>query len=153
MGFWVDWELWEKMCFVIVLAYGTGVQIYNTWRIKRMAATEMQLISQRDSATGLKRTKDDDVPFGSRAIESGIEVEGIWISNHSTPRRSPQSPGTPEEARPSSQTSSQFNSFPRRLNDRPHSHNSPEAAASRVARQPQLGDQNNPIESLARNIS
>lgn len=29
--------------------------------------------------------KEDDVPFGIRAIESGIEVDGVWISRSNTP--------------------------------------------------------------------
>lgn len=31
----------------------------------------------------------DDVPFGVRALERGIEVEGIWISNSNTPVQTP----------------------------------------------------------------
>lgn len=27
----------------------------------------------------------DDVPFGIRALESGMEIDGIWVSRHSTP--------------------------------------------------------------------
>ena len=27
----------------------------------------------------------DDIPFGVRAIESGIEVDGVWISRSNTP--------------------------------------------------------------------
>ncbi|EEP78567.1 predicted protein [Uncinocarpus reesii 1704] len=108
MGFWVDWELWEKMCFVlgclivIVVAYGLGVQIYNSRRIKRMAATEREVKSQQGATFVLDDLKNDDIPFGSRAIESGIEVEGIWISSHNSPRRSPLQAGTPQETRPPS---------------------------------------------------
>jgi hypothetical protein len=29
--------------------------------------------------------KEDDIPFGIRAIESGIEVDGVWISRSNTP--------------------------------------------------------------------
>ena len=36
-----------------------------------------------------------DVPFGVRAIESGIEVDGVWISRSNTPASSnPPSPAT-----------------------------------------------------------
>jgi hypothetical protein len=31
----------------------------------------------------------DDVPFGVRALERGIEVEGIWVSNSNTPVQTP----------------------------------------------------------------
>ncbi|KMP09690.1 hypothetical protein CIHG_08661 [Coccidioides immitis H538.4] len=107
-GFWVEWELWEKMCFVlgclivIVLLYGAGVQIYNSWRIQKVAAAEMQLRSHCHVRAGIEGAQDNDIPFGSRAIESGVEVEGIWISNHNTPRGTPLPPATPEETRPPS---------------------------------------------------
>jgi len=29
--------------------------------------------------------RDGDIPFGSRAIESGIMIEGIWICNSTCP--------------------------------------------------------------------
>lgn len=37
--------------------------------------------------SGLSSRKDMDVPFGIRAIESGVTVEGIWICNPSIPFR------------------------------------------------------------------
>ena len=36
---------------------------------------------------------DSSIPFGVRAIESGVEVEGVWISRANSPNNS--SPGTP----------------------------------------------------------
>ncbi|CAG8948169.1 unnamed protein product [Penicillium salamii] len=44
----------------------------------------------------------DDIPFGARALESGIEIEGIWNSNPNTPVPSPLQPSTPVRSRPSS---------------------------------------------------
>lgn len=44
----------------------------------------------------------DDVPFGARALERGIQIEGIWISNHNTPIQSPHPPATPLGSRPAS---------------------------------------------------
>ncbi|KLJ12640.1 hypothetical protein EMPG_12345 [Blastomyces silverae] len=44
----------------------------------------------------------DEIPFGSRAIERGIEVEGIWISNQNTPAGSPIWGPTPDPSRPGS---------------------------------------------------
>lgn len=40
-----------------------------------------------------KRGRAREVPFGVRALESGIEVEGVWISGTNTPAGS--TPGTP----------------------------------------------------------
>lgn len=40
-----------------------------------------------------RRKKGNDIPFGVRAIESGIEVDGVWISRSNTPANS--TPGSP----------------------------------------------------------
>lgn len=47
-----------------------------------------------------RRHKGPDVPFGIRAIESGIEVDGVWISRSNTPAQS--IPATPAPASPAS---------------------------------------------------
>ena len=41
-----------------------------------------------------KRRKGKEVPFGIRAIESGVEVDGVWISKTNTPSSS--MPASPE---------------------------------------------------------
>lgn len=48
----------------------------------------------------------DDIPFGARALERGIEVEGIWNSNPTTPILSPHQSATPVGSRTASLTSS-----------------------------------------------
>ncbi len=48
---------------------------------KRTRLTEMR-------KTGLPTKRSNDIPFGIRAIQSGIEVDGIWISRPTTPSRS-----------------------------------------------------------------
>ncbi|KAK2742587.1 hypothetical protein FQN57_005213 [Myotisia sp. PD_48] len=104
--FWVDWELWEKMCFVLgllialVLVYGTCVQIYNTWRIKRIVAAEALRRADPEYGAESEEFKEDDIPFGARALESGIEIEGIWVSNRNTPAPSPLQLATPLSTRP-----------------------------------------------------
>lgn len=51
--------------------------------------------------------KEEDIPFGIRAIESGIEVDGVWISRSNTPVGSSRS--SMNEARlPRSDNSSQL---------------------------------------------
>ncbi|EGD88999.1 hypothetical protein H112_03915 [Trichophyton rubrum D6] len=104
MGFWVDWELWQKMCFVLgglialVLVYGTCVHAYNSWRIKKIGAAEKIKKAEEEANIG---TKDLNlIPFGSRALESGIEIEGIWVSKTNTPLPSPIPAATPETTRP-----------------------------------------------------
>lgn len=41
----------------------------------------------------VRRGRAREVPFGVRALESGIEVEGVWVSGTNTPAGS--TPGTP----------------------------------------------------------
>ncbi|EQL29023.1 hypothetical protein BDFG_08286 [Blastomyces dermatitidis ATCC 26199] len=107
MVFFVDWALWLKMCFVLgcliflVLVYGTGVHIYNSLRLKKLrAAAATEAATVRTPA--MLEAGSDEIPFGSRAIERGIEVEGIWISNPNTPAGSPIWGPTPDPSRPAS---------------------------------------------------
>lgn len=51
---------------------------------RREQALQRQ-ISQRKRPQGT--APSDEVPFGIRAIESGIEVEGVWISRPNTPEK------------------------------------------------------------------
>jgi hypothetical protein len=51
--------------------------VYSSWILKKYAAAEGQK-SEGEAAKG--KIRDNDLPFGSRAIESGIQIEGIWIS-------------------------------------------------------------------------
>ncbi|KAJ5802572.1 uncharacterized protein N7503_005022 [Penicillium pulvis] len=39
--------------------------------------------------------KRDDIPFGARALERGVEVPGIWICSPDSPSLSPQPPEKP----------------------------------------------------------
>jgi len=64
---------------------------YDTNKLKKYskvdkgkrAATPEMLEAQPVTAVSVE-TKDD-VPFGIRAIQSGIEVDGVWISRTNTP--------------------------------------------------------------------
>ncbi|OJD18839.1 hypothetical protein AJ78_01172 [Emergomyces pasteurianus Ep9510] len=111
MAFFVDWELWAKMCFVLVLIYGTGVHIYNSLRLKKFSAEATTTAAAVRSPEKLEMG-EDDIPFGSRAIERGIKIEGIWISNHNTPVGSPIWGTTPDTSRPPSLGSKSTLTFP-----------------------------------------
>lgn len=54
----------------------------------------------------------DDIPFGARALERGIQIEGIWVSNPNTPIPSPRQPGTPAGSQPSSPALKPLSSSP-----------------------------------------
>ena len=67
---------------------------YNHYRIHKFTRIEQQRKLdewERVLRTlGLRggRAEESEVPFGARAIESGIEVEGVWVSRSNTPRAS-----------------------------------------------------------------
>ncbi|KAJ5151996.1 hypothetical protein N7492_010291 [Penicillium capsulatum] len=100
MSFWVGWQLWEKLSVALVLVYGFCALAFNRWRMRRYTAAEMRQ-KQEDTEIYPMLTRDD-VPFGARAIEQGIEVEGIWICNHNSSTPSPTLPGTPTRSQPAS---------------------------------------------------
>jgi len=96
--FFNSWALWQKMTFV--LACGIVITIflgalklwYDRSRIRKYskvdkgkeAATPEMLEAQPVQQVQAEEMKDD-IPFGVRAIESGIEVDGVWISRSNTP--------------------------------------------------------------------
>ncbi|KAJ5379179.1 DNA recombination/repair protein RecA monomer-monomer interface [Penicillium cosmopolitanum] len=100
MQFWVGWELWEKLSVALVLVYAYCSLVYTRWKMRRYAAIEAR--QKEEDAELFPMLKRDDIPFGARALERGIQIEGIWISNPNTPVQSPQLPGTPFETLPPS---------------------------------------------------
>ncbi|KAJ5494414.1 hypothetical protein N7463_010501 [Penicillium fimorum] len=104
MTFWVDWELWEKLSVVLamliglVLLYAFCVLGWDRWMTSKYAAAEAK--EREDEPEVYPMLHKDDIPFGARALERGIEVEGIWVSDPNTPIQSPYQPATPVESRP-----------------------------------------------------
>ncbi|KKA16871.1 hypothetical protein T310_9485 [Rasamsonia emersonii CBS 393.64] len=85
MKFWDGWEAWEKMVFVIVIVIAFGVLSYSRWRLRKYARAQSYQVAERARGVDLNEMLIDDVPFGARALESGVRVEGIWTPNHNTP--------------------------------------------------------------------
>ncbi|KAJ5951096.1 uncharacterized protein N7479_009509 [Penicillium vulpinum] len=104
MAFWVDWELWEKLSVVLamliglVLLYAFCVLGWNRWMMSKYAAAEAK--QREHEAEVYPMLHKDDIPFGARALERGVEVEGIWVSDPNTPMQSPCQPATPAGSRP-----------------------------------------------------
>ncbi|KAI9851457.1 MAG: hypothetical protein M1838_003646 [Thelocarpon superellum] len=100
--FFTDWALWAQMCFVlgctIILTFMAGFAklAWNHWRLRKYTAIaearKTHLLEMRRSRDVIQ-LKGEDVPFGVRAIESGIEVEGVWISRPNSPVPSLRSAG------------------------------------------------------------
>lgn len=95
--FFQDWALWEKMTFVlacgIVVTFIGGLckLKYSHWKMRKynkVAATEAaqkpEVLEAQQPPEEVQEEKDE-IPFGIRAIESGIEVDGVWISRNNTP--------------------------------------------------------------------
>ncbi|CAG5156740.1 uncharacterized protein ALTATR162_LOCUS4536 [Alternaria atra] len=95
--FFQSWALWQKMTFVlacgIVLTIFLGllklwydknkVRKYSKVDKGKRAATPEMLEAQ--PVTQVQEETKDEIPFGIRAIQSGIEVDGVWISRTNTP--------------------------------------------------------------------
>lgn len=69
----------------------------------KYAATEAK--EREEEAELYPMLHKDDIPFGARALDRGIEVEGIWISNPNTPTQSPRQSETSVGSRPASPAS------------------------------------------------
>ncbi|KAF5019837.1 hypothetical protein F66182_8150 [Fusarium sp. NRRL 66182] len=99
--FFVDWDLWQEMTFVlgccIVLVFAIG--LFKLWWSNR-AMRRHEIIDEEKRARvslmshcGIDAMRAPEIPFGVRAIQSGIEVEGIWISGLNTPESCQLTPG------------------------------------------------------------
>ncbi|PWY81948.1 hypothetical protein BO70DRAFT_429476 [Aspergillus heteromorphus CBS 117.55] len=90
MQFWLGWPLWQKLSFVLacllalVLLYSFGVLAYNRQAMKKYAAAEARQRAEMQPML----TETSEIPFGARALERGIQVEGIWTPECRSARQS-----------------------------------------------------------------
>lgn len=90
---------------VVVLIYSFAILIYNRRAIKKQAAAEANGKVEQVRESHPMLTDASYIPFGARALERGIETEGIWISNSNSPLPSPpHHPSTPIRSLPASPT-------------------------------------------------
>ncbi|RDL42085.1 uncharacterized protein BP5553_02064 [Venustampulla echinocandica] len=93
--FFSSWDLWEQMTFVLgvaifgVFCVGYGKLIWRNKLVKKQEVADeekrIRIQELRTSGQIIESRKSHDIPFGVRAIQSGIQVEGIWISTTSIP--------------------------------------------------------------------
>ncbi len=116
-AFFSGWQIWEKLVFVrcgiprlhnhvvadfsqclacamvVTLILGCFKLVYAHWRLRKFTAIAEQekkdQVLQRAMSQRRSQSRADEILFGIRAIESGIEVEGVWISRDNTPEISP----------------------------------------------------------------
>ncbi|TKA73417.1 hypothetical protein B0A49_03037 [Cryomyces minteri] len=97
--FFNGWALWEKMTFVlgcaivVTIAAGCLKLWYSHWKVRKYTAMAAEKKAQAQATPMVeaqaKAEQDDvEIPFGIRAIESGIEADGVWISRSNTPAAS-----------------------------------------------------------------
>ncbi|EAQ90855.1 hypothetical protein CHGG_02790 [Chaetomium globosum CBS 148.51] len=86
--FFTSWDLWQEMTFVLAMAIvcvfcaGLGKLWWNNRLMKKKEVLDNEKRARVEEMrkTGLPMKRANTVPFGVRAIQSGIEVDGIWIS-------------------------------------------------------------------------
>ncbi|KAI9761399.1 MAG: hypothetical protein M4579_001049 [Chaenotheca gracillima] len=92
--FFMGWELWEKMCFVLgcsivlTLLGGCVKLAYSRWKLRKytkLAEANLPGLEEALREPQLYQLAQSEIPFGIRAIESGIEIDGVWISRPGTP--------------------------------------------------------------------
>ena len=78
-------------CAIVVVFCAGLIKLWHTNRLlrKHIVLDEEKLARQREMRkSGLPVGRKADIPFGVRAIQTGIEVDGIWISRPGTPTES-----------------------------------------------------------------
>ncbi|QMW46382.1 hypothetical protein G4B11_009837 [Aspergillus flavus] len=94
MRFWVDWALWQKLSLVLagllvlVLIYSLCVLFYNRRATRKHAAADAHRKTIQDAEQHPMLSETNEVPFGARALERGVLVEGIWTPGQESPMES-----------------------------------------------------------------
>ncbi|KAI7508806.1 hypothetical protein KC347_g5803 [Hortaea werneckii] len=92
-----SWALWQKLTFglgcamVATLLIGCVKLGYTRWQLRKYTVLVEQEKKEQSLARQMSQrrskpygTSKDEVPFGIRALESGIEVDGVWVSRPNT---------------------------------------------------------------------
>ncbi|RMZ10519.1 hypothetical protein D0862_03225 [Hortaea werneckii] len=117
-----SWALWQKLTFGLGCAMVATILIgcvklgYTRWQLrkytvlaeqeKREQSLARQMSQRRSNPYG---TSKEEIPFGIRALESGIEIDGVWVSRPNTPEsHSRESSATSVGMRQPNRTSSDY---------------------------------------------
>ncbi|KAI9862560.1 MAG: hypothetical protein M1813_004412 [Trichoglossum hirsutum] len=94
MSFWNKMQVWEKMCMVLAVAIavtvfaGLGKVAWNHWTLRKyeaIAEAKRAHLREMRESRRIIQLQGEGIPFGIRAIEAGIEVEGVHISRPASP--------------------------------------------------------------------
>ena len=80
-----------------VAVVAVSVRFYNHWKLRKYEALQQVSTLHRqalEDQPGVK-AREAEIPFGIRAIQSGIQVDGVWISGSNTPTQSAPNSRTP----------------------------------------------------------
>ncbi|KAK5655023.1 hypothetical protein OQA88_6782 [Cercophora sp. LCS_1] len=91
--FFITWQLWQQMTFVLAMGIvavflaGLVKLWWNTRLMKKQAILDEEKKARLEEMrrTGLPLKRGNEIPFGIRAIQSGVQVQGIWISRPVSP--------------------------------------------------------------------
>ncbi|EUC50244.1 hypothetical protein COCMIDRAFT_1196 [Bipolaris oryzae ATCC 44560] len=95
--FFTSWQLWQKMTFVLACAIVVTIFIgfiklaFDKRKLRKYSKVDKGKRAQSPEmleaqpVTQVIEDPKDEIPFGVRAIQSGIEVDGVWISRSNTP--------------------------------------------------------------------
>lgn len=119
--FFSSWKLWQQMTFVLACGIAITVIVglcklqYDNYKIRKYTKVEEvkkvqtpEMLEAQPVEPLAQQDTKDDIPFGIRAIESGIEVDGVWISRSNTPVGSSASSIKTEQVLPRSFNNSQL---------------------------------------------
>ena len=70
--------------------------MYNNWRVRKyskIAANRKAIRTEMQHSASVRHGRAKEIPFGIRALEQGVIVEGVWDSGANTP--APSMPGSP----------------------------------------------------------
>lgn len=91
--FFASWELWQQMTFIlamgIVIVFLIGL-MKLWWTNRHMEKIEQLDVEKQERAAQMCRSRlsadrrrsrlESEIPFGVKALESGAEVDGVWIA-------------------------------------------------------------------------
>ncbi|KAK0633398.1 hypothetical protein B0T14DRAFT_417389 [Immersiella caudata] len=91
--FFLSWELWQQMTFALAMAIlavffaGLIKLWWNTRLMKKQAVLDEEKKARVEEMrrTGLPLKRTNEIPFGVRALQRGVEVDGIWVSRPVSP--------------------------------------------------------------------
>ncbi|KAF8474735.1 hypothetical protein BDZ91DRAFT_275825 [Kalaharituber pfeilii] len=93
MSFWDEMELWQQMLFVLacamvaVLMLGCSKLMLRRIQLRKLKKHDVEKAQMEETASEAN-LQDGEIPFGIRALEAGVEVEGVVVSRPTSPRPS-----------------------------------------------------------------